>query len=582
MAKIKNTIKSIPKSDIALKDNRVLSIKKEHILLILIFILAIGIRIHADPNMPFHYDPGKNIVYARAAIQTFPLVPQTNPFFNLGEYYEYQVLFPYLVALLYKLTSISLAAITSAVAVLSGAALCVTVYMLSQEIFEDKIAALLSAFLIAVSNMELLTYINYYPQILAMTFMPLACVFLIRHIRSEKFQDLFLAAILSGIIVLASYLTAFVYFLVILMSLAVWSLWQRKIIWTLFLLPCMTAFLTAFFWLPIVWRHGIQEFTDVATGIVTTTTPTGFTNQAWSLPAMIEFSSGAIIALILGIVAIIFFRKFQWDFAKLLITIWLVVSFLLMASYLIKPILWVDRFVQFFDIALLIFAGIILALVIKKLNANPKIDNKFAGYLLLVILLIPLFGAINFSSHVTFGKWGYPSDHAMADYMQNLPAGSLVVSPPGIQSFWFSSLSDIHVLGGESPQMIDIGYQGDGDSDTIINSPDINLKMELIRKYGVNYIVVPLHNAQYGVWNVPIDQNGFNAFNNSKYFDIQNFLSDDYGGTVLIRVRENLSPKYNTESFNWNITIAGYLSSILSFIGFTALSMFKKIPLKLA
>jgi hypothetical protein len=582
MAKIKKNIKSIPKSDKPPKNNWVLFIKKEHILLFLIFILAIGIRIQADPNMPFHYDPGKNIVYARAAIQTFPLAPQTNPFFNLGEYYEYQVLFPYLVALLYKLTSISLVSITSAVAILSGAALCVTVYMLSLEIFDNKIAALLSAFLIAVSNLELLAYINYYPQILAMTFMPLACVFLIRHIKSEKFQDLFLAAFLSGLIVLASYLTAFVYFLVILISLAVWSLLERKIIWALFLLPCMTAFLTAFYWLPIVWRNGIQEFIDTAIWIIVTTTPTGFTNQAWSLPAMIEFSSGAIIALILGIVAIIFIRKFRWDFAKFLIAIWLVVSFILVASYLVKPILWVDRFFQFFDIALLVCAGIIFALVISKFNTNPKIDNKFAGYLLLVILLVPLFGAINFSSQITFGKWGYPSDHVMADYMQNLPAGSLVVAPPSIQSFWFSALSGIHVLGGESPQMINLGYQGNADSNTIINSPDINLKMELIRKYGVNYIVIPFHKAQYGTWNTPIDQNGLNAFNNSKYFDVQNILRDDYGGTMLIRVRENLTPTYNTESFNWNITITGYLISILSFIGFAALSMFKKIPLTLA
>jgi len=90
-----------------------LSIKKEHLILLAIFILAIFIRFHADPNMPFHYDPGKNIVYANAAIQSFPLIPQYNPFFNLGEYYEYQVLFPYTVAFIYKITSLSLIGITS-------------------------------------------------------------------------------------------------------------------------------------------------------------------------------------------------------------------------------------------------------------------------------------------------------------------------------------------------------------------------------------------------------------------------------------------------------------------------------------
>ena len=105
MAKIK-------KRDVRESDNVInqwkLSIKKEHLILLVIFIVAIAIRFHADPNMPFHYDPGKNIVYARAAIQSFPLVPQYNPYFNLGEYYEYQVLFPYAVACIYKISLASL------------------------------------------------------------------------------------------------------------------------------------------------------------------------------------------------------------------------------------------------------------------------------------------------------------------------------------------------------------------------------------------------------------------------------------------------------------------------------------------
>ena len=549
-------------------------VKKEHLILLAIVIFAIFIRINADPAMPYHYDPGKNIVYAHAAIQSFPLFPQFNPYFNLGEYYEYQVLFPYTVALIYKISSASLVDITSGLAVVSGAALCLTVYLLSLEIFDNKVAALVSAFLIGVSKIQLLGYVNYYPQILAMTIMPLACVFLIRYIRSEKFQDLFLVAILSALIVLASYITAFVYFLVVLVSLALWSIRERKTLKSLILLPGMTGILLTFFWLPIVWRHGILDFVGTATSDIITSASTSFTNQPWSLTDVIAYSSGMMIAIILCIVALFIVKKFHWDFKKVLIAVWLGLSFILMESYLIKPILWVDRYYQFFDIALLLVAGIVLALLIDRLNIDENTWRRYRGYFLLLILVIPLFSAVHYGT--TFGRWGYPSDIAMADYMQGLPSGSLVVTPPSVQSFWFSAISGVHVLGGESAQMLDLGYQGNSDSDTIINSQDLNQKMELIRKYGVNYIVIPYHNSPYLMWNPVIDNNGINIFNNTEYFEVVKYFKDDYGSTVLLKVRENLSPEYKIPEINWGVTTTGYLISILAFFGFVYFSTIKK------
>jgi 4-amino-4-deoxy-L-arabinose transferase-like glycosyltransferase len=571
MAKIK-------KGNVHPSDNRLnqwkLSIKKEHLILLAIFIFAIFIRINVDPNMPFHYDPGKNIVYARAAVQSFPLVPQSNPYFNLGEYYEYQVLFPYLVAFIFKITSFSIVSITSCLAIVSGAALCLTVYFLSLELFNNKVAALVSAFLIAVSKIQLLGYVNYYPQILAMTFMPLACIFLIRYIQSEKFQDLFLVVIFSSLIVLASYIAAFVYFLVVLVALALWSIREKKTIKSFILAPVMTGVLLTFFWLPIVWRHGIEEFVGTGIGDIITGTPSAFTNQPWTFAGIITYSSGTVIAIVLGIIALFIVKKFQWDFKKILLAVWLGLSFILMESYLFKPIFWVDRYFQFFDIALLLLAGVIIAFFIDKLNATGKTNGRFRGYFLLLLLIIPLYGAVHFDT--TFGKWGYPSDIAMADYMQGLPPGSLVVAPSSVQSFWFSAISGVHVLGGESPQMLDVGYQGNGDSDTIINSPDLNQKMDLIRKYGVNYIVIPYHESQYLMWNPEIDKTGIDVFNNPAYFDVVKYFSDDYGSTVLLKVHEDLSPKYNSTESNTGVTIAGYLISILGFFGFAYISVSKK------
>jgi asparagine N-glycosylation enzyme membrane subunit Stt3 len=571
MAKIKKG--NVRESDNVINQWK-LSIKKEHLILLFIFILAIFIRFHADPNMPFHYDPGKNIVYARAAIQSFPFVPQYNPYFNLGEYYEYQVLFPYTVAFIYKISSTSLVGIVSGLAVISGAALCLTIYVLSLEIFNNKVAALVSAFLIAVSKIQLLGYVNYYPQILAMTIMPLACFFLIRYVKSEKFPDLFLVAVLSSLIILASYIAAFVYFLIVLISLALWSITDKKTIKGIILLPIMTGILLTFFWLPIVWRHGLQKFIDTTIGTIITAAPSAFTNQPWTLTEIITYSSGTVIAIVLGVIALLVVKKIQWDFKKFLLAVWLGLTFILMESYLFKPILWVDRYFQFFDIALLLLAGVIIALLIDKLNTIKKIDGKYKGYFLLVILIVPLYGAVHFDT--TFGKWGYPSDSTMVDYMQGLPSGSLVVAPPSIQSFWFSAIPGVYVLGGESSQMLDAGYRGDGDSDSIINSPDINRKMELIRKNGVNYIVIPYHESRYLMWNPAIEKNGIDAFNNPAYFEVVKFFNDDYGSTVLLKVREDLSPKYHVQEINGSVTIAGYLVSILSFFGFVVISKSKK------
>jgi len=571
MAKIKKG--NVRESDDVINQWK-LSIKKEHLILLAIFILAIIIRIHLDPNLPFHYDPGKNIVYARAAVESFPLIPQSNPYFNLGEYYEYQVLFPYTVAFIYKISSASLVGITSGLVVISGAALCLTVYVLSLEVFNNKVAALVSAFLIAVSKIQLLGYVNYYPQIMAMTIMPLACFFLIRYIKSEKFQDLFLVAVLSSLIILASYIAALVYFLVVLVSLALWSIRDKKTIKSIILLPFMTGILLMFFWLPIVWRHGLQNFIQTLLGRIITAVPSAFTNQSWTLTEIITYSSGTVIAIVLGVIALLIVKKIQWDFQKFLLAVWLGLSFILMESYLFKPILWVDRYFQFFDMALLLLAGVVIALLINKLNTIKQIDSKYKGYFLLVILIVPLYGAVHFDT--IFGKWGYPSDSTMVDYMQGLPPGSLVVAPSGIQSFWFSAIPGVHVLGGESPQIFNVGYQGNGDSDTIINSPDINVKMRLIRKYGVNYIVIPYHESRYLVWNPTIEKNGIDAFNNPAYFEVVKFFKDDYGSTVLLKVREDLSPRYRVQESNGSVTIAGYLVSILSFFGFVYMCKSKK------
>lgn len=285
------------------------------------------------------------------------------------------------------------------------------------------------------------------------------------------------------------------------------------------------------------------------------------------------FSISTDIAIIAGIIAVYFGRKIKWDFAQLLIAVWLILTFVLMESYLIRPILWVDRYFQFFDIALLMCAGFFFTILIDTVNNVKKIGIKYKGYILMALLIFPFFSAMDVN--FVFERWGYPSDMAMLDYMESLPSDSLVVAPSSLHSSWVSALSGRNVLGGESSQMLGDRYLGDYESDLIINSPNISKKMELIRKYGVNYIYISTHQSTNMVWNPHFEKNGIEAFNNDTYFETTKVINDGYGYTFLVKVREDLRPKYNIEKINWNITIVGYFISLLSFIIFISI-IYKK------
>ena len=539
-------------------------LKAEYLLLLVIFLLSIALRINFDPAIPFHYDPGKNIVYAKAVLEWFPLFPQSNPFFNLGEYYEYQVLFPYISAFFHIISGLPLVFVTKWVAILSGAALTLTVYFFTDELFDNKTAALISAFLIAVSKVQLLQYMNYYPQILATTLIPLSLLFLVRFIRTHEWKDFILVVLLSSLIILGSYIAALVYFLILLLSLAIWSFFEKETIRTLILIPGFTVLLLTFFWLPMVWRHGF--YGEIETALLRIFTTSGsFTNQSWTITTFLTYSNGAVIAILAVICVFLITKKIQWDFQKILLSSWLFISLFLMSSYLFYPILWVDRFSPFLDIAVIICAGGALNVIITIIN-NVKFLPEKAGYLLLILLLIPLFGAV--TSDVVFFSWGYPSDFDMVNYLeQSIPPDSLVVAPPGIQGFWVSALSGVRILGGESSQMLGHAYLGEDDSSTIINSPDVEEKMKLIRKYGVNYIFLPLHEGVPTVWNPGYRVAGISAFSNGTYFEQVNSYSDSWGRTVLLKVREDLKPHYNQLSINWTVTAIGYVITLLTLCG---------------
>jgi hypothetical protein len=539
--------------------------KIESLILLGIFFLAIYLRLNIDPRIPFHYDPGKNIVYARAALDWFPLVPLTNQYFNLGEYFEYQVLFPYLTALFHIMSGLPLEVIVTWIAIVSGSALTISVYFLTKEIFQNITAAIISAFFIAVSNIQILQYMNYYPQILATTLIPISFIFLVRYIKTHHWNHLIIVIFLSVLIGLCSYLSILIYFAIILVSLGVWSIFDRHSLYALILVPLLSMCMSAFFWLPIISRHGLDSVISNATGYIFFMNASPFTNKPWTLTTLFTYSSSIVIAIFGAFIVILLFKKINWNFSKILLSIWILISLILVSSYLFHPILWIDRFYPFLDIAVIICTGEILNLIASKINTIPVVPKK-TGYMLVLLLLISVLVTINLN--VVFSSWGYPSDFSMVNYMEkNIEPGSLVLAPSGIQGFFLSGLSGTRILGGESAQMLDVKYDGFEDTNNIINSPDVEEKMNLIRKYGINYIVLPIHQNIPTIWNPSYRIAGINAFNNETYFKVVISYHDSWGVTELLKVNENLQPNYNPLPINWEITIIGYIVSILSFIG---------------
>ena len=553
------------------------------VILITIFIVAILARVFNDPTSPFHYDPGKNIVYARAVIDTFPLFPQYNSYFNLGEYYEYQVLFPYMVALLHKITGLSLVYLTSTSIIIIGSLLPITVFLLSKEIFDNVGVALISAGLVTVSKIQLFSYMNYYPQILALTILPLSFISIIRYTKTSKKKYIIYASILSVAIILSSYLAGMVYLSILIFSLIAYSITKRDLKYIRALISIMvgTAALIAFYVLPIVNRYGVKTFIVGIINTIFTQKDVPFTNTNFGI---VPTTFITIIALIICISSIIYlFNKiFELEISKpteivlgnikyehILLFTWALISLVLVESYRFRPILWVDRYVEFLDIAIIIIAGYSIYFILSKIKSSSYLSTNHKIIQVLVLILIfayPIYDI--YQHHYGFGYWNTPSDLESLNWVQNnISPDALFATPSGITSFWVSALGGVRILGGESSQMLGERFDGNSYSDTIINSPNVTEKMDLIRKFGVQYIYLTIRSPETPLlWKNSYNAEGIKAFENPTYFEIAYKKEDKISGTYVIKVKEVLSPKYHVPIIDKSVTILGYGISLVSLI----------------
>ena len=562
-------------------------IKKESYLLVFIFILAILMRVYNDPLTPFHYDPGKNIVYARAILDTFPLFPQYNSYFNLGEYYEYQVLFPYIVALLHKITGLSLTDLTSWSIIIIGSLLTITVFLLSKEIFNNVPVALISAGLIAISKIQLFSYMNYYPQILALTILPLSFVSIIRYTRTPKKKYIIYASILSAAIILSSYLAGMVYLSILTLSLIIYSITKKEIKYIYFLVLTIVGILTliSFYVLPIINRHGIKTFIIGIINTIFTQKDVPFTNAPIDILIPVAFKFIIIIAIVICISLVIYLlsRRTKLEISKhvdhisfkeikyehILLFTWTFISLILVESYRFRPILWVDRYIELLDIVITIIAGYSIYFILDKLKSNKLSSSNYKIIQALVLMLIFIYPTYDIIQHqYGFGYWSTPSDLESLNWVQNnIPSDALFATPSGITSFWISALGGVHVLGGESSQMLGEKFDGNGYSDTIINSPNVTEKMDLIRKFGVQFVYITVRQPISSLlWKNEYNIDGLKAFEDSRYFELVHKKEDKISGAYVFKVKEFLSPKYNVPEIDKGITILGYVISLTSLI----------------
>jgi hypothetical protein len=562
---------------------------KYRIILIVIFVIAILVRIYNDPTIPYHYDPGKNIVYSRAVLDWFPFFPQYNQYFNLGEYYEYQVLFPYIVTLLYKITGFSLVDITSWSIIIIGSLMVITVYLLSKEIFNSEIAALISAGLIALSKIQLFSYMNYYPQILGLMLLPIPFIFIIRYTKTLDKKYLIYTSILSVLVILSSYLVGTVYVSILILSLIIYSIVKKdlKYIYGLISIIIGTIALITFYTLPIIDRYGIKSFIIGIINTIVTTKDIPFTNLSLfqsDVGILNVFSFLVIIALILctSLIIYLYNRKStstsktnskSIDFSKIkyehiLLALWISISLILIESYKFRPVLWVDRYIEFLDISGTILVGYAIYFILNKIKSNQYLTSSYkliSALILICIFSYPTYDVI--VHNYRFGYWNTPNDLETLNWVENnISSESLFVAPGGITSFWISALGGVHVLGGESSQILGDKFDGNSYSNTIINSPNVDEKMDLIRKFGVQYIYITTRSNVYLLWNNDYNIEGIKAFDNPKYFEIIYMKQGSFSSTYIIKVKEDLTPKYSVSKINEGITIFGYAISLTGLV----------------
>ena len=227
-----------------------------------------------------------------------------------------------------------------------------------------------------------------------------------------------------------------------------------------------------------------------------------------------------------------------------------------------------DRYVEILDMVAIIITGYSINFIVNKIKINKYLSSNYKYISVLVLILVFTYPTYEVIRHnYRFGRWDTPSDLATLNYIENnIPSESLFVAPSGITSFWVSALGGVHVLGGESSQMLGEKFDGNTYSDTIINSPNVDEKLNLIRKFGVQYIYLTIRPGMPLLWRNDYNLEGLKAFGDKRYFELVYRKQDYMSAVYIIKVNESLTPKYNRPNINRDITIFGYLISMMTLI----------------
>jgi len=562
-------------------------------LLVTAFLAALTVRLLIDPHMPYHYDVGKNMVYSLAAADAFPLLPQWNPYFNLGEYYEYQVGFPYLVGALHAVTGVSVVTLGQVVILLAGSALTFTMYLLVQELTGRRDAAVIAAFMVAASGMQVYTYINYYPQILATAIFPLALLYLVRYYRDGDITHLLLSGVVCAAVTLTSYIAGMVLVLLIVLAVVVQGLRERSArSWLpLPVTLAMVALVGAPHWLPILGRYGMDM---IQTYLVSSMLGHSFEFfHTYGADLTVEFAflvSTAVIAII--VLAFFIIQTFhrppgketkrngnKLGFPSILTACMVVLPLLLFASIWVHPLLFPGRYLPFMDLGIIVVAATVMALGVEK--ASRRWGRKTFSLLLLLGLLFifPFATGWHFASvDIPLNLQSYPEVEEL------VPEGALVAAPGGVQSAWLSAETGVLMLGGESAKLMGAHFQGWAASDTIMDNTTVEGKMDVIRQYGVNYVYVPLNYYYPGRLVHSFTMEALEPFDNETCFEVAYFAEDPVDGYVfLFRVREDLTPQYHQPEYDVPLTAASYgLALTTMAFAFAALALQKWRDLSLS
>lgn len=320
---------------------------KKHRLIILIFLLAVAIRLGVilSGNVFFYFDQARDAAISTQIIKNFDIKIQGPSVSGTGDSVYHGVLYYYLIAPVYFLSGGSPVVVSAFLAIFGSLSVFV-IYALGIKVFDSKNVGLLAGLLLAVSAIAVHQHIWLSNPQLNSVFLPITYLLIWRTFYSQKpselkhfillgiFSALSMQAALQSVVVLGSIFIAVLYKFATEKSLKAFSIKQIFGFGLPFLAGISTMLLTQF----LLWKNGIlsleslrlsEHSVSFLESLAMIVDRYGKLIRDLLLPNMEEVDSwfGVLLGMVLAVMLFIKDKKKQliWSASFFLAPLWLLV-----------------------------------------------------------------------------------------------------------------------------------------------------------------------------------------------------------------------------------------------------------------